>query len=190
MAEETKKRETRKFISEITIPKGITAVIEKNELIIKKDKRESRRKLTLETGIKIENDKIIIKAKKTNKKEKRMFGTLKAHIKNMIAGLENEFSYKLQVSAVHFPMTASYDKNANEIVVKNFLGEKKDRRIKLPGNVDVKVDKDIVEIRSHNIEKAGQAAANIEKGTKVRNKDRRIYQDGIFIIEKPRRSFL
>ena len=55
--------------------------------------------------------------------------------------------------------------------------------------VEVKVDKENIEIKSDNIERAGQSAANIEKGTKVRNKDRRIYQDGIFITEKPGRIF-
>ncbi|MEK6830637.1 MAG: 50S ribosomal protein L6, partial [Nanoarchaeota archaeon] len=70
------------------------------------------------------------------------------------------------------------------------LGEKKDRRIKLLPNVEVKLDKDVIELKSFDIEKAGQSATNIEKGTKVRNKDRRVYQDGIFIIEKPGRSYL
>ena len=190
MAEKEIKKTNKKFISEILIPEGITAVIENNELVLKKEDKEIKRKLNQSVGIKIEDNKITIKARKTTKKEKKMYGTLKAHIKNMIEGLIKGFNYKLQISAVHFPMTASYDKNTNEVVVKNFLGEKKDRRIKLPQNVNVKVNKDIIEISSHEIEKAGQAAANIEKGTKVRNKDRRIYQDGIFIIEKPGREFL
>ena len=118
-----------------------------------------------------------------------MFGTLKAHFNNMIKGLTEKFKYKLQIANVHFPMNVSVDKNANELVVKNFLGEKKDRRIKLVEGVDVKVNGEVIELESINIEKAGQCAANIEKGAKVRNKDRRIFQDGIFIVEKPGRTF-
>ena len=105
----------------------------------------------------------------------------------MIKGLDEGFQYKLQVASVHFPMSVKVEND--ELVVSNFLGEKKDRRIKLVKGVDVKVDKDIIEIQSIDIEKAGQCAANIEKGTKVRNKDRRIFQDGIFIVEKPGRKF-
>jgi large subunit ribosomal protein L6 len=118
-----------------------------------------------------------------------MIGTVTAHIKNMIKGLTKKFKYKLQISNVHFPMTVTLDKSKNELVIKNFLGEKKERRIKIAKEVEVKVNKEEIEIESISIEKAGQCAANIEKGTKVRNKDRRIFQDGIFITEKPGRIF-
>ncbi|MEK6935581.1 MAG: 50S ribosomal protein L6, partial [Nanoarchaeota archaeon] len=131
-----------------------------------------------------------IESKKATKRNKKIFGSFGAHIKNMIRGLDKGFLYRLQVANVHFPMTVSFDKNKNEIVVKNFLGEKTDRRISLVKGVEVKIEKDIIELRSENKEVAGQSAANIEKGTKVINKDRRIYQDGIYIIEKPGRELL
>ena len=53
-----------------------------------------------------------------------------------------------------------------------------------------KIDNQIIEVDSYDIEKAGQVATSIEKGSKVKNKDRRVYQDGIFIIEKPGRTYL
>lgn len=174
---------------EIEIPEGINVVIENHEIIMKKDNDELKRKLNVVIDAKIESDKIILDIKKAGKTEKKIFGTMKAHIKNMIKGLSEKFKYKLQAASVHFPMTLSIDKDKNELIIKNFLGEKTDRVIKLVPGVDVKIDKDIVEIEANDIEKAGQCAANIEKGARVKNKDRRIFQDGCYIIEKPRRVF-
>jgi large subunit ribosomal protein L6 len=48
----------------------------------------------------------------------------------------------------------------------------------------VKVEKDIIKISSTNIEAVGQAAANLERVTKISKRDRRVFQDGIFIISK------
>ena len=175
---------------EIEIPKEINASIEDHELIMEKGNDELKRKLNLLMDIKIEGNKLNLTAKKASKREKKMFGTMKAHINNMVKGLIEKFKYKLQAVSVHFPMTVSVDKEKNELIIKNFLGEKTDRIVKLVPGVDVKVDKDIIEIESIDIEKAGQCAANIEKGAKVKNKDRRIYQDGIYITEKPGRVFL
>jgi large subunit ribosomal protein L6 len=175
---------------EIIIPEGITANIEENKIIMKKESNELQRRLEGKIDIKIEKDKIILESKKTTKNERKIFGTINAHINNMIKGLTEGFKYKLQIANVHFPMNVSHDKENNEIVIKNFLGEKQDRRVKLVEGVEVKVDKETIELESFDIEKAGQCAANIEKGAKVKNKDRRIFQDGIFIIEKPGRTFL
>jgi len=185
-----KKIKRQDLKEEIEIPEGISAEIEEDNLIIKKGDNELKRKLNNLIQIKIDQGKIILEAKKAGKKEKKIFGTFKAHIKNMIKGLNEKFKYKLQAVSVHFPMTISVDKEKNELVIKNFLGEKKDRRIKLIPNVDVKVNKDIIEVESIDKESAGQCAANIEKGTKIRRRDRRIYQDGCYIIEKPGRTFI
>ena len=178
-----------KLREEIEIPEGINAHIKDDEMIMKKDSFELKRILNSRINVKIEENKIVVESG-TSKNEKKIFGTIKAHIRNMIKGLTEGFKYKLQISTVHFPITVEHDKGNNQLIVKNFLGERKDRVIKLIEGVDIKTDKEFIEIESIDIEKAGQCAANIEKGTKVRKKDRRIFQDGIFIIEKPNRKFL
>ena len=185
------KKEQEKILNEeIKIPDGIIANIDRNEIIMKKDNKEVRRKLNSIIGIKINGNQITINSKKNTRKEKKIFGTMKAHIRNMLTGLTEGFSYKLQAVSVHFPITLKVDEQKNELLVKNFLGEKKDRVIKLIPGVEVKINKDIIELKSPDIEKAGLIASNIEKGTKIRFRDRRVFQDGIFIIEKPGRVLI
>jgi large subunit ribosomal protein L6 len=68
------------------------------------------------------------------------------------------------------------------------LGEKIPRYANIISGVEINVKGQEITITSHDIEAAGQTAANIEKATKVRNRDRRIFQDGIYIVEKPGRE--
>jgi large subunit ribosomal protein L6 len=183
-------KKNEKLEETIEIPDGIAAEIEVGTLVIKKDDKEIKRKMNPLIKVKVENNNVSISAGKTTKREKKNFGTVKAHINNMIKGLQEGFTYKLQAVSAHFPITVVFDKETNEILVKNFLGEKKDRKVKIPKEVEVNIDKNEIELKSFDIEKAGQTAANLEKRTRVRNKDRRIFQDGIFITEKPGRVFI
>ena len=108
----------------------------------------------------------------------------------MIKGLNEKFRYRLQISSVHFPVSVIINKEKNELLIKNFLGEKKDRKVKIFPGIEIRIDKDIIEVESSDIEKAGQFAANIEKKTKIRKKDRRVFQDGVYIISKPGKEYL
>ena len=74
--------------------------------------------------------------------------------------------------------------NNEELIVKNFLGEKAPRILKIKPGVTAKVEGSDIIIESTNKELAGQAAADIEQLTRITNKDRRIFQDGIYITEK------
>jgi large subunit ribosomal protein L6 len=175
---------------EVEIPEGINAKIENGEISLRKGEAVLKRKLERSVNVKVENNKIIFEAKKATKRERKITGSLKAHCNNMIRGLTEKFRYRLESASVHFPVTIIFDKQKSEIAIKNFLGEKIDRRVKIDPRVEVKINKNIIEVESSDKELAGQAAANIEKGAKIRKRDRRIYQDGIYVVEKPGRTVL
>ena len=186
-----KKTMRKDFEAEIEIPEGIEASIEAgNILAMKKVSNQLKRSIDEEMAISKEGSKIRLSVKKARKNEKRRFGTMKSHIRNMIDGLSNGFEYELEICNVHFPMTVVFDKAKKEFIIKNILGEKSPRTVPVPGDVEVEIKAPHIKIKSHNLEDAGQAAANLEKITKIRYRDRNKFQDGIFITKKPGRSFL
>jgi len=170
----------RKDISE-AIELG-DAHVEIHGNVIKISKNGVHLERKIEIPIKKEGNNLILDAKKATKNIKRNIKTTAAHLRNMLAGLDKKYVYKLQICAVHFPMTTSI--KGNEIIIKNFLGEVKDRKATIIEGVSVKVDKEIITVEGHDKEKTGQTAANIENATRITKRDRRVFQDGIYIISK------
>lgn len=179
----------KKKIEEIIeLPAGISADLKNTEITLKGKGKELKRVFIEHPKIKtsVEGSKIKIACEKTTKKEMKLIGSFVAHMKNMIHGIEEDYLYKLEICNVHFPMTVKVE--GDKFKIKNFLGEKIERVAMLCPNTKVNVKGNIIEVSSADIEKAGQTAANIEIAAKIRNRDRRVFQDGIFIIEKPGRQ--
>jgi large subunit ribosomal protein L6 len=173
----------KELIKTIEIPEGVEVSVEGSRVIVQKDGKKNEREFDI-LGMKMKKEvnKIIIEEKKASKKEKRRMNTVASHIQNMIKGIQEKFEYKLKVCFSHFPITVEV--KGNEATIKNFLGERSPRHVKIPAGANVKVDKEIITVDSYDKEIAGQAAANFENVTRITNKDRRIFQDGIFITSK------
>lgn len=168
---------------EIQLPLGVTARYEDGVLIISGDKGKVLRNVNFgNVNISIKEDKIILGNEKSTKMEKKMMNTNAAHIKNMVLGVTKPFEYELKVCSGHFPMTVK--KDGNKVIIKNFLGEKVERICKIPEGVDVEINKNVIIVKSPDKELAGQASANFEKATVIKGRDKRIFQDGIYIIKK------
>ncbi len=173
----------KELFEKIEIPEGIEANIEDSTIIIKGPGGENKRKFEFQ-NLEFEKEGKYIKIghKKATKREKKMINTIASHIRNMIKGIQEKFEYKLKACFSHFPMSINIEKN--EATIKNFLGEKIPRKVKILEQVDVELNKDIITIKSVDRELAGQTAANFEAATRIRGKDRRVFQDGIFITSK------
>jgi len=171
----------------IEIPDGVSVVVNGEEIVVKSGAKELKRNFDRgKVEIRVVNGKIVLSVNGATRRESKMIGTIWAHLKNMIKGFSENFVYELEICNVHFPMNVKVD--GNRVVIKTFLGETVERIARImPGvNVDVKGNK--ISVSSNNIEAAGQTAANIERATKLTGRDRRVFQDGIFITAKPGRK--
>jgi large subunit ribosomal protein L6 len=177
------KMKEKELKEEIEIPEGVEVKLENGMFSAKGAKGECKKSLIdPKLTITVENGKITLSAKKPTKKQKTKVGSFKAHIKNLMRGAAEGHVYKMKICSGHFPMNVSV--SGKEFVVKNFLGEKQSRVLKLKEGAEVKVEGEIITIEGCSKEIAGQIAADIEKLTKVTNRDLRIFQDGIYITEK------
>jgi len=173
----------------IEIPDGVEVSIEGDTVNgylvkVKGPKGENSRFLKYR-GIYIEklDSKIRVYAENPKKKLKAMVGTFAAHISNLITGVKDGFEYKLKVVYAHFPIKVRVE--GNEVVIENFLGEKHPRRAKIVGRTQVEIRGQEIIVKGIDIEECGQTAANLEQATKIKRKDPRVFQDGIYIVEKP-----
>jgi len=167
----------------LDIPDGVSVLIEPDRVTVKGPKGElSRRMEGRQVHIAQEGKRLVFTAKKATKREKTAMGTIRAHIKNMMSGALQSHVYRLKVCSGHFPMNVAV--KGAEFVVKNFLGEKVPRVLKLRQGVQVKVEGSDIRVESVSRELAGQTAASIEQLTRRPGFDNRIFQDGIYIVEK------
>ena len=171
------------IIEEIEIPEGVEVTIDGTTLTVKGKEGEIKRTFKMHNiDFKKEGNKIILGCKKVTKREKKMIYTNKAHINNMLKGAQDKFVYELKAVYSHFPITVEV--SGNEAIIKNFLGEKKNRKASIPEGAEMEVKKDFITLKAIDKDIAGQAAANLELATKIRMRDRRVFQDGIYIIKK------
>jgi large subunit ribosomal protein L6 len=175
--------EKQGFQEKIDIPPNCEFKQENTTVTIKGPKGDLVRILP-DKQIKITKDgnELIIKYEKSTQREKKNLFTTKAHLKNMIKGVQEGFTYKLKICSGHFPMSVAVKNGVFEI--KNFIGEKVPRTLKLKQGADVKIEGDIVTVYAVDKELAGLTAGAIEKLTRRPGFDKRIFQDGIYITEK------
>ena len=167
----------------IPIPEDIQVTVEGNKFTVSKDQQSLDRAFPVRVvSITVKDREVIIKSFSEVARSRAMVGTFRAHVNNMIKGLQDPFVSKLKVCAAHFPMTVK--RVGGEVQLQNFLGEKKVRKVKISEDVNVKIEGQDITISASDIEAAGAAASKIEQMTRLCKKDRRVFQDGIFMTEK------
>merc|ERR1712071_527872 len=173
----------------LTAPKGVTIDVNSRMVIVKGPRGTLRRNFRHchlhihKTG----KNKIRVEKWFGTKKEVAGVRTICSHVGNMIKGVTHGFKYKMRAVYAHFPINCTMSDGNSLIEVRNFLGEKHIRRVKMSQGVVVTNSKDMKDeliVEGNSIEDVSKMAARIQQSTTVRNKDIRKFLDGLYVSEK------
>ena len=132
----------------------------------------------------LEGQTLRVYAAWARKREVALVGTALAHVRNMVKGVTSGFTYKLKIVYAHFPVTVKINEKEKKLTIDNFTGEKTARVVKIVGSAKVKLASDEIHVQGVSLSDVSQTAANIQFGTKIPDKDQRVFLDGIYIFEK------
>ncbi|HUY01324.1 MAG TPA: 50S ribosomal protein L6 [Candidatus Deferrimicrobium sp.] len=169
----------------VELPSDLTVSVKNKVITVKGPNGVIQRDFKFARPISLEkrDDSLTIFTYHPRKKENALLNTIRAHIENMMKGAQANFIYKMKIVYAHFPMSIQI--KSNSVHIENFLGERSARIAKIRGEkTKVTLEGDDIVIRSPFIEDAGQTAANIRLKTKIKNKDPRVFQDGIYLYYK------
>jgi large subunit ribosomal protein L6 len=174
----------KKSASEILIPEGTKVTKEGNLLIVQGKKGKLQKDFTkIPADLIFEDNKITVKPPGKRKKDLALINTVRSIIYSMIKGVEIGFTYKLKIVFSHFPISVKV-KN-KEVIIDNYFGERSSRVSRIVGDTtNVVVNGDDIIVKGPSLEEVSQTAANIESSTKIKNKDLRVFLDGVYIYSK------
>jgi large subunit ribosomal protein L6 len=169
----------------VDLPKGVSLTVTGRTLEAKGPLGSVSRSFpsdVLHLTVKGTSASLELKIPPTRKRSRSLLNTWTAHVANIAGGLSRGVEARMKVVAAHFPMKVQV--RGEEIVIENFLGEKHPRSTRLAPGTKAAVEGDIVTISGNDVEQVGQSAANIERVTRIRDYDPRVFQDGIYLIER------
>jgi large subunit ribosomal protein L6 len=169
---------------ELQIPDDVTADVDHLDLTVDGPNGAVTRRLWYpDVSVDVEEGMVVIASDADDAKTTATVGTFESHVQNMFHGVTEGWEYEMEVFYAHFPMQVTVE--GDEVVIENFLGEKAPRRTTIHGDTEVAVDGEELTVSGADKEAVGQTAADIEQLTKVTGKDTRVFQDGVYITQKP-----
>merc|ERR1711933_255232 len=177
---------------ELEIPADVECDVKSKVVSVKGPRGSLTRDLShLQVDLyKIEVDgKPTIKVEVWHGTSKRLAGTrtVISHINNMFLGVTRGFRYSMRLVYAHFPINITIEDGGKVVEIRNFLGEKRVRSVKMLEGVTIAKDKavkDQIILEGNDIETVSRSAAQIHQICLVRAKDIRKFLDGIYVNGK------
>jgi large subunit ribosomal protein L6 len=175
------------FKEELEIPDGVEVLLEGGHHIrVKGPDGDITKDFSHVRGIKVTviNKKVIFSTDFPKSGTLALIKTVVSIINNLMIGVQTNYKYVSKIAYSHFPCSVRVDDKTQTIYIENFLGERAPREAKFPDNVKVEVSGDDVYFIGPDKEALGQSAANVKRACRIRKKDPRVFQDGIYLYRK------
>ena len=176
-------KQIEKFQDEVIIPEGVKVTLNKHMLSFVGPLGKTFKSFrSIPVNIDIAENKVVLNTIGSRKRDYAILHTARSIIRNICEGLVEGYTIKMKIVYAHFPITLKVE--GKKILIENFQGERAPRVTKIVGNTKVIPKGEDVILTGEVWTDITQTAANIELKTKVKNKDHRVFLDGIYSFEK------
>ena len=176
-------KQLEKFSTEVKIPENVKVSFKSNMLRVDGPLGKTYKNFKkIPVDIQINDNMVSLKAQGTRNANYAIMNTARSIIKNILEGVIEGYTIKMKIVFSHFPINVKVD--GKKVLIENFQGERAARVTKIWGQTKVVPKGDDVIITGHVLTDVSQTAAEIENGSRVKNKDHRVFLDGIYKFEK------
>jgi len=140
----------------VKMPEGVTATISAEEIVIKGKLGELKTHIPYGVTVKQENNEVVVAPISQNKEHRMLWGTVRANINNMVKGVSEGYTRKLELIGV------GYKAQAQGQVLKLSLGFSHDINYQIPAGVKVATPQPTaIELSGIDKQLLGQVASEI-----------------------------
>ena len=176
-------KQLEKFSTELEIPENVNVSFKSYMLTVEGPLGKTYKNFRkIPVDIKINDNMVLLKAQGTRNANYAIMNTVRSIIRNLLEGVIDGYTIKMKVVFSHFPINVKID--GKQVLIENFQGERAPRVTKIWGDTKVVPKGDDVIITGHVLTDVSQTAAEIENKSRVKNKDHRVFLDGIYKFEK------
>jgi large subunit ribosomal protein L6 len=171
------------FQATFDVPQKVKVSLKKHMLLVEGPLGKTYKnfkKIPVELNVK--DNKVSIKAINTRKKYFAIANTAYSIIRTLCEGVVDGYTIKMKIVYAHFPITVKT--KDDKVLIENFQGERAPRVARIHGLTKVASKGDEVVVTGPVLNDVTQTAAEIQARTKVKNKDHRVFLDGIYLYHK------
>ena len=140
----------------VTIPSGVTATVEGQTVKMKGPKGQLQFVVHDDVEVKFEKGMVTVAPKAETNRARALYGTARAQIANLVAGVTKGFEKKLEITGVGY-RAAMQGKN-----LQLALGYSHDVVYPIPEGISIVVGKPtVITVSGNDIQRVGQVAAEI-----------------------------
>lgn len=145
----------------VAVPEGVDITLEGANLTVKGPKGEASIVLVDEVLATLEDGEIVVSARDRSKRARSMWGMQRTQVQNLITGMTEGYSVKLEIQGVGYRAAVQGSKLNLQ------LGFSHDVNIDIPEGLDVKCPSQTeIEISGNDKQRVGQFAAEVREWRK------------------------